>query len=569
MPGRDTAKHRFAFVAIFIMVCSSFLNLLQAQSGNQLSSRTSTNIPSAIPNTFMVRASSSWMKSVLSTPAFAELSKNLKCQDEAFGLYRFVGKESSLIALRNVAIAEGVSFQYQAEHYIQRRSLKPNDPLLTDQQYLDVIQMPLAWEQGLSGVNRYGDTLVVAVVDDGMDTSHPDLRENIWVNRKEIPWNGKDDDNNGYTDDYWGWNGGDSTPIIFNSESIFYGHGTSVAGILGARGNNGIGISGVTWQVKMMPLLCYSTTGADGEIGVVRSALYAYRQKKRWIASNGKEGANVVALNMSVGIDKTFASETPIWCAMFDSLGSVGILSSGATTNGDINVELEGDIPSLCPSDALIVTGSTGLNKQYVKCGYGTKSVDLSAPGDAVFTVTPLQNNPSSPYVNESGTSFASPMVAGTVAWLNSVVCKHYFDLMSVNSDSALHLMRSWILSSVETNSSLKTRSVTGGVLQCFNAWKKMDAWCMLHEPTYGAKDFYTAKPVLFPNPSMDQSFELAFPITMPVTVSIFDASGRLVWSGLVSTNEKVEINRQLASGLYCVDAKLGSNSTRIPWIVN
>ena len=149
---------------------------------------------------------------------------------------------------------ELVSFQCQAEHYIQRRSLKPNDPLLTDQQYLDVIQMPLAWEQGLSGVNRYGDTLVVAVVDDGMDTSHPDLRENIWVNRKEIPWNGKDDDNNGYTDDYWGWNGGDSTPIIFNSESIFYGHGTSVAGILGARGNNGIGISGVTWQVKMMPL---------------------------------------------------------------------------------------------------------------------------------------------------------------------------------------------------------------------------------------------------------------------------------------------------------------------------
>ncbi|NBO50625.1 MAG: hypothetical protein EBU80_13110, partial [Chitinophagia bacterium] len=165
MPGRDTAKHRFAVVAIFIMVCSSFLNLLQAQSGNQLSSRTSTNIPSAIPNTFMVRASSSWMKSVLSTPAFAELSKNLKCQDEAFGLSRFIGKESSLIALRNVAIAEGVSFQYQAEHYIQRRSLKPNDPLLTDQQYLDVIQMPMAWEQGLSGVNRYGDTLVVAVVD--------------------------------------------------------------------------------------------------------------------------------------------------------------------------------------------------------------------------------------------------------------------------------------------------------------------------------------------------------------------------------------------------------------------
>jgi hypothetical protein len=501
-------------------------------------------------------------------PTAAGLVSNLKCKDESFGLYRFMGKESSLIELKAKAELAGVSFNYQPEHYIQHRSLKPNDPLFPDQQYLDVIQMPSAWEQGLAGVNRYGDTLVVAVVDDGMDTSHPDLRENIWVNRKEIPWNGKDDDNNGYTDDYWGWNGGDSTPIIFNSESIFYGHGTSVSGVLGARGNNGMGISGVNWQLKMMPLLCYSTTGADGEVGVVRSMLYAYRQKKRWIESRGKEGANVVALNMSVGIDKTFANETPLWCAMFDSLASVGIMSAGATTNGDINVELEGDIPSLCPSDALIVTSSVRLNKQFATSGYGTKSVDLSAPGDAVFTVTPLQNNPSSPYINESGTSFAAPMVSGTVAWLNSVVCKYYLDLMAVNSDSAIHLMRDWILSSVETNSSLKIRSVTGGVLQCFNAWKKMDAWCMLHEPTYSTDDIVSAKPMLFPNPSVDRSFTLAFPISMPVIISICDASGRVVWYGVGNTNETIELNRKLTSGMYCVDAKLGGNSTRMTWVI-
>jgi hypothetical protein len=140
---------------------------------------------------------------------------------------------------------------------------------------------------------------------------------------------------------------------------------------------------------------------------------------------------------------------------------------------------------------------------------------------------------------------------------------------MSVNSDSAIHLMRNWILSSVETNSSLKTRSVTGGVLQCFNAWKKMDAWCMLHEPTYGADDIVSAKPVLFPNPSADQSFELAFPMSLPVLISIYDASGRVVWSGVVSTNEKIEMNRKLTSGLYFVEVKVGGNSTRITWIVN
>jgi hypothetical protein len=160
-------------------------------------------------------------------------------------------------------------------------------------------------------------------------------------------------------------------------------------------------------------------------------------------------------------------------------------------------------------------------------------------------------------------------MVAGTVAWLNSVVCKHYLDLMSVNFDSAIHLMRSWILSSVETNSSLKTRSVTGGVLQCFNAWKKMDAWCMLHEPTYSTEDIVSAKPVLFPNPSMDQTFELAFPMSMPVTISICDASGRVFWNGAANTNEKIQMNRKLTSGLYYVDVKVAGNSTRITWIVN
>ena len=578
MPGSDKAIRRLIFVASFFLVCSFAVSLIQAQSLQkphsippQLYPKSSTTAiaSNVIPNTYLVRVSSSWIKSVSLEPSLANLSSQLKCQDESFGLYRFVGNESVLLELKAKANLAGIPFTYQPEHYIQRRSLKPNDPLLPQQRYLDVIQMPLAWEQGMAGVNRYGDTLVVAVVDDGMDTSHPDLRENIWVNRKEIPWNGKDDDNNGYTDDYWGWNGGDSTPIIFNSESIFYGHGTSVAGVLGARGNNGIGVSGVIWQVKMMPLLCYSTKGADGEVGVVRSMLYAYRQKKRWINSQGKEGANVVALNMSVGLDKAFANEAPIWCAMFDSLASVGIISAGATTNSNIDVEKEGDIPSLCLSDGLIVTSSTLLNKQFDQAGYGTTSVDIAAPGGDVYTAIPLQINPASPYKGEQGTSFAAPMIAGTVAWLNSVVCKYYLDLMSVNSDSAIGLMRNWILTSVEPNKSLDTVCVTSGVLQCFNAWKKMDAWCMLHEPTYGADDIVSAKPILFPNPSLDQSFELAFPMSMPLTVSIYDASGRVVWNGVANTNEKIEMNRKLASGLYYVDAKVGGDSTRITWIVN
>ena len=214
MLGREKAIRRVIFVASFFLVCSFAVSLIQAQSLQKPHSippqlypeSSSTAIASnVIPNTYLVRVSSSWIKSVSQEPSLADigtigshrnfkgigifdadLSSQLKCQDESFGLYRFVGNESALIELKAKANLAGIPFTYQPEHYIQRRSLKPNDPLLPDQQYLDVIQMPLAWEQGMAGVNRYGDTLVVAVVDDGMDTSHPDLRENIWVNRRKF-----------------------------------------------------------------------------------------------------------------------------------------------------------------------------------------------------------------------------------------------------------------------------------------------------------------------------------------------------------------------------------------------
>lgn len=492
----------------------------------------------------------------------------VSCVDFSFGLYRITATEEQLKHLHSLAIEHGIVVQYQLEHRLQRRGWLPNDPLVNEQRYLDVIQMTKAWQMGRNAVNRLQDTLVVAVLDDGLDTSHPDIKPVIWINRGETPWNGVDDDANGYIDDYYGWNGGDSSAEVFNKESAFYGHGSSVAGVLGAASNNQLGIAGVAYNVKLLPLHCYASKGLSSDLGVIRSMLYVYRQKKLWLTTNKQKGINVVALNMSVGLDATFPNETPLWCELFDSLKSVGIMSVSATTNAENNVEQVGDIPSLCPSDALIVTSSTGLDKQWVKSGYGTVSIDLAAPGDEVYTISPLQNAPSNPYRKESGTSFAAPMITGSIAWLNSVVCKTYLQLMQQNPDSALRLMRGWILNSVEKNSSLTAKTVSGGVLQTHGAYIKMDAWCMANEPTYAAENINWVRPVLFPNPSSGDGFVFVGVEQLQLNLTLLDATGRGVFSKQIMTNERIQFDVALAAGVYHWRVKSLRGDFQSTWIV-
>ena len=519
-----------------------------------------TQVAPSLPKPYLLQCrQSTWLRNQ---------SLQVQCVDQSFGLYRIIATENQLQALQNAAQQEGIALRFQEEHTLQRRSWMPNDPLLTSQRYLDVIQMTKSWDKGRSAVNRLQDTLVVAILDDGLDTSHPDIKPVIWVNRGEIPWNGQDDDANGYTDDYYGWNGGDSSAEVFNKESVFYGHGTSVAGVLGAASNNGLGIAGVAYNAKLLPLHCYASKGLSSDVGVIRSMLYVYRQKKLWLTTNKQKGINVVALNMSVGLDATFPNETPMWCELFDSLKSVGIMSVSATTNADNNVELVGDIPSLCPSDALIVTSSTGLDKQRVKSGYGNVSIDLAAPGDDVYTISPLQDAPSNPYRKESGTSFAAPMITGTIAWLNSVVCKTYLQLMQQNPDSALSLMRGWILGSVEKNASLTSKTVTGGVLQTLGAWTKMDAWCMANEPTYSNNTVQWLKPVLLPNPSDGAGCMFYSAEPLKLTLKLMDASGRQVFTGSAMTNESIQFNQKLSVGVYHWQVETPRGDFQRTWVI-
>ncbi|MBL4716349.1 MAG: S8 family serine peptidase, partial [Bacteroidia bacterium] len=225
-------------------------------------------------------------------------------------------------------------FNHKTEY--RSTSREPNDSLFSLQwQYVNRgsgggiddadIDVDSAWSITTGGVTAAGDTIVVAIVDDGVDYDHPDMIDNLWVNRNEIPNNSIDDDENGYIDDYRGWNVYNNDDDIEND--TFWGeggdHGTPVAGIVGAKGNNSIGVAGISWNVKLMII-----PGSGNEANAVASYSYIMEMRKMYNETAGKKGAFVVATNSSWGTNYGQPSDAPIWCAMYDSLGKYGVLSA-------------------------------------------------------------------------------------------------------------------------------------------------------------------------------------------------------------------------------------------------
>lgn len=466
------------------------------------------------------------------------LEKLLLCKidvlDVDFGLVQFhfadSGKRNLFSEGIELLFNENWRLKVQYGSDVSRRNRVPNDPEFNQQKYLQTIQMPDAWDYGTSSITRAGDSAVIALIDDGVDTGHVDLIPNLFRNNREIPWNGVDEDSNGYIDDYWGWNGGDNSPLIFNRESIRYGHATSVASVMMAAGNNGKGIAGILWDTKLMVLHCYPTGTGSADVGVVNCMVYLFKQKKLYLESKGKKGTNIVAVNMSVGIDRAFPFEFPIWCSMYDSLASVGILCASSTTNLDIDVDdpNEGDIPSLCPSNGLIVVSSADENKLRLTSGYGSKSVDIHTAGQNMYLAKPNQTH-SYPYAVESGTSFAAPQVTATIAWLYSRSCNVYLELWKSNPDSAIRLMRNWILTSAEVNSSLVGKTTSGGYLQVLSAWNKMHQWCSANDNAYSTKTTQPKSLVLYPNPiASDKMVLVGIRINNPNVQTMMGMKARL-----------------------------------------
>jgi hypothetical protein len=197
-------------------------------------------------------------------------------------------------------------------------------------------------------------------------------------------------------------------------------------------------------------------------------AAYSYPlvQRRLYNETNGEKGAFVVATNASWGQNFGQPEDSPMWCAMYDTLGHAGILNCGATANLDINVEEEGDLPTNCISDFLI--GVTNLNRydqKITNAGYGPISIDLGAYGSGTWT-TSIGNT----YNGFSGTSAATPHVTGTIGLLYSVPCEGFISLAKSVPSAAALLMKQVILEGVTPNESLDNITVTGGRLNVYNS---------------------------------------------------------------------------------------------------
>ena len=328
------------------------------------------------------------------------------------------------------------------------------------------IDAPEAWELTTGGTTRLGEEIVVAVVDGGVDLDHEDLVDNLWVNAGEIPDNGIDDDENGYIDDVHGWNAWTSSGSI-PADS----HGTHVAGIVGAAGNNGLDVVGVNWDVKIMAL-----RGASTSTSIVLEAYgYVLDQKSLWLETGGTKGANVVATNSSFGVDKADceSGDYPLWNDIYDAMGEVGILSAAATMNMGVDVDVTGDVPTGCSSEYLInVTNTTRADVKAGSAAWGATTIDLGAPGTTVLS-TDVYDTVSL----KDGTSMATPHVAGAVGLLHAAANPHLALLYKENPAQGALYFRDIILTGVDPLPSLEGITVTGGRLNLYNAVAAATSW--------------------------------------------------------------------------------------------
>jgi subtilisin family serine protease len=298
-------------------------------------------------------------------------------------------------------------------------------------------QAEKAWNEGYTG----DSTVVVGIIDEGIDLNHPDLNDNIWVNLYD-PVDGIDNDGNGYVDDINGWD------FYYGDNSVYDAgqddHGTHVAGTIGAEGGNGIGVAGVNWDVTM---IATKFLGPDG--GYTSDAVLAldYLTDLKL-----RHGINIVATNNSWGGG---GYSTSLYNAIVRS-ANAGILFVAAAGNSSRNNDSISSYPSnystLAASgyEAVIAVASitnTGALSSF--SNYGATTVDLGAPGSSINSTLPGNT-----YGSYSGTSMATPHVTGAIALY-----------ASENLTATAEEIRDAVLDTTQPTASLNGKTVTGGRL--------------------------------------------------------------------------------------------------------
>jgi subtilisin family serine protease len=296
-----------------------------------------------------------------------------------------------------------------------------------------------------------GDTnIVVGVIDTGVDYNHPDLQANMWTNPNEIAGNGIDDDGNGVVDDIHGFsavnNSGD--PMDGN------GHGTHVSGTIGAKGNNGVGVVGVNWDVSIIGCQFLDASGSGSTANAIACIDYMTDLKLN-------HGVDIKATNNSWG-GGGFSQ------AVKDSIeaaGDAGILFFAAAGNDAVDNDASPHYPSSYDSDVVMSIASTDRNDNMSGFSqWGLTSVDMGAPGSAILSTTPGNT-----YSTYSGTSMATPHMTGAAALV-----------WSINPDLTPLEMKQLLMDSGDVNAGLTGKTVAGTRLNVANALDLADP-----EPSY------------------------------------------------------------------------------------
>lgn len=449
----------------------------------------------------------------------------------------------------------------QLNRILEERETIPDDPFYDSQWDLKLMGASDVWDVSTGGKTVNGDEIVLAVLDKGFDYNHEDLQENLWVNEAEIPNDGEDNDGNNKVDDVLGWNFIGNSPI-----HPIEGHGTRVAGVLGAKGNNGIGVSSMNWDIKVM-LLSVRTSSQ-----ITAGLNYVLEMREKYNATNGAEGAFIVATSTSLGFDETLCDEFPLWGEMYDMLGAAGILSAAAGPNEDWNIDLVGDMPTSCPSDYLIAVTNTNEEDEKVDdAPFGITTIDLGAPGYLTSTTDVF-----STYTDGfSGTSSATPHVAAVIGSIYSLPCNELADMALANPSGAALLVKDAILEGAVPIPTLEGITVTGGRLNAYNSMKYLHSYCIANADERAAENFVTTylneKGFIRINPNPVQDLlviDYSTPNFETISMKIYNQLGQLMYEREMATipfqPQRVEINdiAHWAVGVYYIS--IGSVSEKI-----
>lgn len=302
------------------------------------------------------------------------------------------------LAKKVLEIRENPSVEYIVPNISFHTMQQPDDPQFSSQWSLEKVNASQAWDYHVGSKD-----VTIAVIDTGVDVNHEDLAANIWVNKEEIPGNGLDDDGNGYIDDVNGWDfrDNDNDPGDETS-SKNPGHGTHCAGIVGAVGNNGLGVSGAAQQTSIMAIRFIGSDGSGDLMSAAKSIDYAV-----------DNNANVISASWGAAVQRSGAK--PILEAIQRAEAKGIIFVAAAANDGKSNDTREVYPANAGFSNVISVAASDPQDQKPSWSNFGKYNVDLSSPGlDILSTV------PGNQYRKLSGTSMATPLVAGSLGTLLS-----------------------------------------------------------------------------------------------------------------------------------------------------